>query len=212
MQDSLLLQKYYPQLPANRIETLIAFCRLVLEWNNKINLISRKDIDNIIERHLLSSLSLFHFAQFVRGTAFLDFGTGGGFPGLPLAIVLPDCHFTLLDSTQKKIKVVEAIAQELGLTNVLPVWQRMEEHKAKYDFIMGRAVCSPLLFWQLCAPNIHCNNKNSQANGIYYWSGGQLDAKLFNVPIQIFSLASFYKLPFFETKFLLYLKHCQNSN
>jgi 16S rRNA (guanine527-N7)-methyltransferase len=212
VQDFLLLQKYYPQLSTRQIETLIAFCQLIIEWNKKINLISRKDIDNIIERHLLSSLSLFHFAQFTSGTAFLDFGAGGGFPGLPLAIVLPHCHFTLLDSVQKKIKVVEAIAKELSLTNVLPIWQRMEEHKVKYDFIVGRAVCAPRLFWQLCAPNIHCNNKNSQPNGVYYWSGGELDTTLFNVPIEIFSLASFYKLPFFETKFILYLKCCQNSN
>ncbi|MCS6904654.1 MAG: 16S rRNA (guanine(527)-N(7))-methyltransferase RsmG [Bacteroidia bacterium] len=195
-----------------KIELLKAFCQLLTDWNTKINLISRKDIDNLVAHHLLSSLALLHFANFVAGTTFLDLGTGGGLPGLPLAIILPQCNFVLLDSTQKKINVLNTIIRELNITNTTTLWQRIQEHKEQYDFIVGRAVCSPIDFYHLAKKNIHCKNKNQQPNGIYYWSGGTINTKQFPVPTKIFYLAQqYYNLPFFETKFILYLKCCSNS-
>jgi 16S rRNA (guanine527-N7)-methyltransferase len=172
-----------------------------------INVISRKDMDNFQVHHVLHSMAIGKIISFLPGTRVLDVGTGGGFPGIPLAILFPECEFTLLDSIEKKIKVVTAVAEELELDNVIPVRKRAEEEKTRFHFVVSRAVTEFQGFVKLTEKNIEKTGKNSLKNGIIYLKGGALGDELapFINRVKIWNISEFYKEPFFETKKIVYL-------
>ncbi len=172
-----------------------------------INVISRRDMDNFMVHHLLHSLSIAKIITFCPQTRILDAGTGGGFPGIPLAIMFPDAEFTLLDSIEKKIKVVDAVTRELGLKNVLPLRKRVEEEKGKYHFIISRAVTEFPGFVKLTLKNIGEQEINSLRNGILYLKGGDLTSELlrYKEKLTVYNIKDFFSEPFFETKKILHL-------
>jgi 16S rRNA (guanine527-N7)-methyltransferase len=180
---------------------------LYSEWNEKINLISRKDIENLEVKHVLHSLLIGASMNFKSGTKILDVGTGGGFPGIPLAILLPEVHFTLIDSIGKKIKVVEAISKALELKNVTAKNINVKLLNDQFDFVVSRAVTSLPEFVQLVSKNIARKDKNSIPNGIIYLKGGDLteEIKPFKKVVQVLDGSSFFEEEFFETKKILYL-------
>jgi len=176
-------------------------------WNSRINVISRKDTDNFYIHHVLHSLAIAKVVTFVPGTRILDVGTGGGFPGIPLAIMFPECSFTLLDSIEKKIKVVDAISQECGLTNVIPSRKRVEEENGKYDFIVSRAVMEFQKFLKPAAKNISREpSKNAIGNGLLLLKGGELNEELgrYMERAVIHDIPNFFEESFFETKKVIY--------
>jgi len=177
------------------------------EWNEKINVISRKDIDELYIRHVLHSLAIAKIIHFQSGTSLLDVGTGGGFPGIPLAILFPACHFTLIDSIGKKILVVQEVSTQLGLTNVSANKNRVQEVKVRFDFVLSRAVTAFPDFVQMVRKNISPISKNSMPNGIIYLKGGDFDAEIspFRASAEIFEIARIFQEPFFETKKVIYL-------
>lgn len=148
------------------------------EWNAKINLISRKDIDNLVEHHLLHSLAIAQVLRFAPGTTIMDIGTGGGFPGIPLAILFPECHFTLIDGVGKKIMVAQDIAQRIGLTNVECLHLRAEDEKRQFDFVVSRAVMPLPDLVKLVRKNVHHRHRNAMPNGLIVLKGGNLDAEV----------------------------------
>ena len=172
-----------------------------------INVISRKDMDNFMVHHVLHSMSIAKIINFAPRTRILDVGTGGGFPGIPLAIMFPEAEFTLLDSIEKKIKVVAAVAGELGLKNVKPLRKRVEEEKSKYHFIISRAVTSFPGFVKITLKNIDKKEINSLKNGVIYLKGGDLsdEIALFGKNLTIWNLKDFLSEPFFDTKKILHL-------
>lgn len=179
---------------------------LYRDWNSKINLISRKDIDGLYERHVLHSLSIAKIVQFVPKTNILDVGTGGGFPGIPLAIMFPEAHFTLNDSIAKKINVVKEISNTLGLQNVDVLNARIEDRKEKYDFIVSRAVTTFPQFYSWVKGKILEKDRNQVSNGILYLKGGEIEDELMNFKnrVKVFELKEFFEEEFFETKKLIY--------
>ena len=199
--------KYFPDLTDFQIAQYRRLDPLYRDWNEKINVISRKDIDHLAERHVLHSLGIAKVIRFIAGTKVLDVGTGGGFPGIPLAILFPDVQFHLVDSIGKKIKVVKAIADDLGLTNVTSEQARVEELKGSYDFIISRAVTSLPVYYNWVQHLISATGKNKVANGIFYLKGGDLADELstFKNRNQVFSLSDFFNESFFETKKVIYL-------
>lgn len=199
--------RYFPSLPDSQIEKLSHLRDLYEKWNSKINVISRKDIENFDTHHLLHSLSIAKVITFLPGTRILDVGTGGGFPGVPLSILFPDSEFTLLDSIGKKIKVVESVAEELELKNVSTVIKRAEDEKNKYDFIISRAVMSFPEFVKLTIKNIESGGKNNLRNGIIYLKGGDLteELKSFKNKVKVRDIKEFFVEPYFETKKIIYL-------
>jgi len=172
-----------------------------------INVISRKDMDNFMVHHVLHSMSIAKIINFAPQTRVLDVGTGGGFPGIPLAIMFPDAEFTLLDSIEKKIKVVAEVAGELGLKNVKPLRKRVEEENSKYHFIVSRAVTAFPEFVKITLKNIDSEEINSLRNGVIYLKGGDLSSEIaiFNKHLTIWNLKDFLTEPFFDTKKILHL-------
>jgi len=201
-----LIEKYF-ELSELQKKQFAMLTTLYSEWNEKINLISRKDIENLEVKHVLHSLLIGASMNFKSGTKILDVGTGGGFPGIPLAILLPEVHFTLIDSIGKKIKVVEAISKALELKNVTAKNINVKLLNDQFDFVVSRAVTSLPEFVQLVSKNIARKDKNSIPNGIIYLKGGDLteEIKPFKKVVQVLDGSSFFEEEFFETKKILYL-------
>ena len=203
-----LILKYFPNLKEEQIEKFKKLFPLYESWNEQINVISRKDLDSFNERHLLHSLGIAKVIDFVPQTKILDIGTGGGFPGIPLAIFFPEVNFTLVDSIGKKIKVVNEVAKALDLDNVVGIHERAEKIKEKYDFVVSRAVTAMPQFLPWVNGKFLKENKNSLKNGILYLKGGDLSEEMKTVkyPIKYFDLQKSFNEDFFETKKVVYLK------
>ena len=199
--------RYFPLLSDLQKEKLSKLKVIYDRWNSMINVISRKDMDNFFVHHVLHSLSIARVITFLPGTRILDAGTGGGFPGIPLAILFPDSEFTLLDSIEKKIKVVKAVSDELALENVHPVRKRIEEEYDRFHFVISRAVTGFPEFVNLTSKNILAGGKNIPGNGIFYLKGGDLTAELspFKKKATVWPIKDFFEEPFFETKMIVYL-------
>ena len=199
--------KYFPLLSHDQREKLSELKEIYDRWNSMINVISRKDMNNFYVHHVLHSLSIAKVIDFVPGTTILDVGTGGGFPGIPLSILFPDSEFTLLDSIEKKIKVVRAVSDELGLKNVIPVRKRIEDEPGKFQFIVSRAVTSFPDFVKLTAKNLSRNGTNNLENGIFYLKGGDLTDELsqFRNSTKVWLIKDIFNESFFETKVIVYL-------
>lgn len=199
--------KYFPNLSETQINQFKQLGVLYPEWNEKINVISRKDIDNLYPNHILHSLSIAKFLSPVAGSTFLDMGTGGGFPGIPLAIMFPDCHFHLIDRIGKKIRVATAIAQEIGLKNVTFQHGDIGECRNKYDFVVSRAVMRLDELVPLIRKNISNVGRNSYQNGLICLKGGNLEEESVgvNYPVIDYTITEFFNEPFFETKKIVYV-------
>lgn len=201
------IRHYFPELTATQIEQLSQLDALYHDWNAKINVISRKDIDNLYEHHVLHSMSIAKAIRFKPGTEIMDLGTGGGFPGIPLAILFPECHFHLVDSIGKKIKVCTEVAQAIGLTNVSFRHCRAEEEKALFDFVVSRAVMPLADLIKIIRKNIRKENHNALPNGLLCLKGGELENEIqpFKHRAVVTPLEDFYKEEFFKTKRLVYV-------
>jgi 16S rRNA (guanine527-N7)-methyltransferase len=199
--------KYFPNLSPEQITRFEKMSPLYRDWNGKINLISRKDIDSLYEKHILYSLAIAKIISFRPGSRILDVGTGGGFPGIPLAILFPESQFVLIDSTGKKIKVVQAVADALELKNITAIHIRAEDLKEEFDFVISRAVTAFPAFVDLVKKNVSRKPKNALPNGIIYLKGGdfQEEVKDFKRIIEVTEISDFFTEPFFETKKVLYL-------
>lgn len=209
MNNVSLIAKYFPDLTKDQIDKFERLKDLYDHWNEQINVISRKDTDNFYERHVLHSLAIAKVTQFKPGTRVLDIGTGGGFPGIPLAILFPECDFLLVDSIGKKIKVVNEVAMELGLKNVRGTHERAEKINEQFDFIVSRAVTAMPKFLNWTKGKFLKPNNNDFKNGILYLKGGDLTEEMATVKkaIQYFEIPSFFEEDFFETKKVVYLRN-----
>lgn len=196
-----IILKYFPNLTETQIEQFSKLQELYEDWNLKINVVSRKDIDELYLRHVLHSLGIAKVMQFQPGANVMDVGTGGGFPGVPLAILFPETNFHLVDSIGKKIKVVDEVVEGLGLENVKTTHGRVEEVKETYDFIVSRAVAQMETFHRWIKKKVQKKQNHELKNGILYLKGGDLTEELINFPAAtIYDLPSYYEEDFFETK------------
>lgn len=199
--------RYFPHLSQKQKEQLAALYALYEDWNSKINVISRKDIENLYTHHILHSLAIAKYIQFQPGTKLLDVGTGGGFPGVPLAIFFPEIEVCMLDSIGKKIKVASEISKAIGLQNVEFVHSRVEDEKRLFDFVVSRAVMPLPDLVKVSRKNIAKAQRNALPNGIICLKGGELteEIKPFKSSVEVFPLDKYFDEPFFETKKLIYL-------
>ncbi len=202
------INKYFPDLDDTQKGRFTKLCDLYKEWNEKINVISRKDINQLYERHILHSLAIAKFIDFKARTTVLDVGTGGGFPGIPLAILFPKVEFHLIDSIGKKIKVVEAVAEALALENVEASHTRVQEVKHSYDFVVSRAVTNLPDFMNWTKNKIDKKSFNKLKNGIIYLKGGDFDDELKLIKkkkCKITPLSEYFSEEFFETKKIVHI-------
>lgn len=205
------LKKYFPNLSQDQLEKFMMLVPIYKDWNSKVNLISRRDIENLFTNHILHSLSIVNIIEFESSTSVLDVGTGGGFPGIPLAIFFPNVKFTLLDSIGKKIKVVESVSKDLSLSNVTAINDRVENHFEKYDFILSRAVAKMDKFYSLVNKNFNSKSINEIPNGIISLKGGDLKDELKDFKEKkIFDISEFFTDDFFKTKRLVYVPNLDN--
>lgn len=201
----MIISEYFT-LTARQAEQFAQLDALYRDWNSKINVISRKDIDNLYEHHVLHSLAIAKFLPFQPGTTILDVGTGGGFPGIPLAILFPECQFVLIDSIRKKILVATEIAKALGLTNVVCKQERAEEEKQKFDFVVSRAVMPMPDLVKLVRKNIKLTPKNAIPNGLIVLKGGDLKEELRPFKeAELIPCTQWFKGEWFDTKQVIYL-------
>lgn len=202
-----LIEKYFPELTERQREQLAQLDELYHEWNEKINVISRKDIDNLYEHHVLHSMAIGKLLRFKAGTEVLDFGTGGGFPGVPLAILFPECRFTLIDGTGKKIRVAQEVCQAIGLENCTPVHRRGEEEKGRYDFVVSRAVMPLPDLARMVKKNIKKAQQNALPNGIICLKGGDLEEETrpYRHIVQVQALSDWFGEEWFKGKYCIYL-------
>ncbi|MBW8325246.1 MAG: 16S rRNA (guanine(527)-N(7))-methyltransferase RsmG [Prolixibacteraceae bacterium] len=202
-----ILTKYFTDLTDQQTNQLGRLGSLYEEWNTKINVISRKDIEQLYERHVLHSLAIAKVIRFKPGTTVLDVGTGGGFPGIPLAILFPETSFMLIDSIGKKIKVVSEVAAALNLSNVQAEHIRVEDVKQKFDFVVSRAVTAFPRFVDMVKTKVSARNNNDLPNGILYLKGGDFAEEIipFGQQAKVYDLQSFFQEEFFETKRLIHL-------
>lgn len=199
--------KYFPELTATQRSQYEALMGLYADWNSKINVISRKDIDNLYLHHVLHSLAIAKFVRWKPGTRILDFGTGGGFPGIPLAIMFPDCHFRMIDGTGKKIRVVQEVAQAIGLKNVEAVHLRGEEEKGKFDFVVSRAVMPLPDLLKIVRKNISPKQHNALPNGLICLKGGDIreETKSVSRMAEVEEISQWLDDEWFKEKYLIYL-------
>lgn len=202
-----LINKYFPNITEEQRQRFAALDALYRDWNSKINVISRKDIDNLYEHHILHSLGIAQVIKFKPGTRVMDLGTGGGFPGIPLAIMFPEVHFHLVDSIGKKIRVCDEVRTALGLTNVTTEWTRGENLKDKYDFVVSRAVMPLTDLVKLVRKNISPKAQNAMPNGLICLKGGELEHEVLPMKTHtlITSLSDYFEEEFFETKKVVYV-------
>lgn len=203
-----IILKYFPDLNPKQIDQLKQLASLYQFWNEQINVISRKDTEHFYERHVLHSLAIAKIQRFEPGTEILDIGTGGGFPGIPLAIIFPESNFTLVDSIGKKIKVVNEVAQALGLENVVGIHERAEKINKTFDFIVSRAVTAIPAFLPWTRNKFKARKLNSRKNGILYLKGGDLTEEFAGVknPCEFYDLNALFQEEFFETKKVVYIE------
>ncbi len=203
-----MISQYFT-LTTRQAEQFARLDGLYRDWNSKINVISRKDIDHLYDHHILHSLAIAEALRFQPGTEIIDVGTGGGFPGIPLAILFPECHFTLLDSVGKKIKVAQAVADAVGLTNVECVQSRIEEEKRQYDFVVSRGVMPLPDLVRLTWKNISRTQRNAMPNGWLILKGGNLhdELKPFRTLAEVTPVSEFFKDEWFNEKYIIYLPY-----
>jgi 16S rRNA (guanine527-N7)-methyltransferase len=201
-----LIQKYFPNLTEEQISQFAALQELYKDWNLKINVVSRKDIEELYLRHVLHSMGIAKIVEFKPDARILDVGTGGGFPGIPLAILFPETHFHLVDSIGKKIKVVNEVVEGLQLKNVTTTNARVEEIKGNYDFIVSRAVAAMPTFVHWVKGKIAKTSRHELKNGILYLKGGDLNEELQDYKsAKIYNLSEYFSEEFYETKKLVHL-------
>ena len=201
------IRKYFTELTATQIEQLTQLGELYRTWNERINVVSRKDIDNLYLHHVLHSLAIAKYVQFKAGTRVLDFGTGGGFPGIPLAIVFPECRFKLIDRTAKKIRVTQEIAAAIGLTNATAEQKAGEEERGEYDIVVSRAVMPLPDLMKIVKKNISREQRNALPNGLICLKGGNLDAETRTVKkvVDITPVGNWFEDEWFEEKNVVYV-------
>ncbi len=205
-----VIRRYFPNLPEEQASRFDAMLHLYPEWNAKINVVSRKDIENLEVNHLLHSLAIAKFMEFTPGSRVMDLGTGGGLPGLPLAVVMPEVQFTLIDRTGKKVRVAEAIASELGLQNVRLLHGDAAEVKDKFDFVVSRAVMPQKDLLKIVKPLIAKEQHNALPNGLIALKGGDLQAELRGLEKRstIVPVNQYFSEPFFGEKSVVYTECC----
>lgn len=199
--------KYFPELTDVQKSQFSALYDLYLDWNSKINVISRKDIENLYEHHVLHSLAIAKTVRFRPETSILDFGTGGGFPGIPLAIMFPECRFKLIDGTGKKILVAQEVAKAIGLTNCSPVHLRGEEEKGKFDFVVSRAVMQLPDLMKIVRKNVSNKHQNALPNGVICLKGGDVQAEVhpYRNIAEVTDISDFFSEEWFKGKHIIYV-------